>query len=101
MGVPSARRLSGPGGRWLLGCRSAGAITGTEERLGPDHIWAPRVGREGLPPGAIARDLRPVDTAPLHCFSSPWVSHPSRVTGAGSRALVARRFGERYELRPP
>jgi hypothetical protein len=84
-----------------LACTSAGAVTGTGECLGPDHIGVPWVGRQGLLPLALAPGPRPVDTDALHCFSSPWLGTPSRGAMAGSPALLARLFGERYEFRPP
>ncbi len=51
-------------------------------------------------PWALAPDSVPVDTDPLHCFSSPRVSHPSRVADGSSPALLARLFGNNKDCRP-
>src|SRR5215470_14180202 len=99
MGIPSARRLSGPWARRLLGCPSAGAIIGTGERLGSDHVGVPWVGREDLRPAVLAPRPRPVDTDLRHGVSSP--RRPPHPVGpvAGSPALMARLFGNGTDAR--
>jgi len=52
----------------LPGCRPADGITGTGKRLGPDHVWVPRVGRKDVMPGVLAPDHVPVDTDARHCL---------------------------------
>jgi hypothetical protein len=61
----------GCGGTWLLGRSSAGAITGADERLGPDHIRILPAGREDSMPPVLAPDPQPAETDLLHRVSSP------------------------------
>src|SRR5580704_14708212 len=57
---------------------------GTGQRLGPDQIWIPRVGRRVLRPHALAPDPRPVDADALHYPAS---RHAGRVATGGPGCL--------------
>src|SRR5580704_15853996 len=75
------RRLS------LAGPGRAGK-PGTGQRLGPDHIWVPRVGRRVLHPGTLAPDPRPVDADALH---HPTSRHLGRLATGGPGCLCRLR----------
>src|SRR5206468_5655629 len=67
----------------LVGPGRAGR-PGTGQRLGPNHIWVPRVGRRVLCPGTLAPDPRPADADALH---HPASGHLGRLATGGLGCL--------------
>src|SRR5262245_54797986 len=80
--------------------RVLSGVAGAGERLDPDHVWVPWVGRKDLTPGALAPGPGPLDTDPLHCRSSP---RPVRRPGASGEwpwPLARPALRGSYEPRP-
>ena len=70
---------------------------GTGQRLGPDHIWVPRVGRRVLRPGALTPDPRPVDADALH---HPASRHLGRLATGGPGYGLMNQPCQRFSGRP-
>src|SRR5580704_8370090 len=84
---PFPRAGVAPGPRWrLLSLAGPGRSgpPGTGQRLGPDHVRVPRVGRHFLRPGALTPDPRPVGADALH---HPASGHRGRLATDGVACL--------------
>ena len=84
---PFPRAGVAPGPRWrLLSLAGPGRSgpPGTGQRLGPDHVRVPRVGRHFLRPGALTPDPRPAGADALH---HPASGHRGRLATDGVACL--------------